>query len=1166
MSRHCSLRKSKNGLTHNIYNDNNNKGNVKTRYRVSNKKTTMKKLFLTTLLVIATVFAYAQTVQKTYHFGTPMVSEMNGYDVIRFADTYNNGIHGEAALPYQNVSLLLPQNTEAQCITVEYNDFVELEGTYNLMPQQKARPLSSTEPLVFEKNEGFYRSENVYPELTHSKVNTQYLNGCSFAFAQFTPVRYIPATGKVSYAQSVTVTIDVTASKSDKSKLLWMTPETEKRVERLAQNPEAVKAYKTRGRSVSGYELLVVTPQQWVPYFDEYVEFYEARGLRTHVTALEDILDSFEGRDNAEKVYNYAKQEYEDNGIMMLLLGGDTGLVPWRALYCFAQEGYEDNLPADMYFGCFDTNWDEDNDGVWGEVGEDDLLPEVGVGRMPFNNETQFNNMMHKTLEYQANPVLGEFNTVILGAEHLGDGYYGSTDLERLIGGSSDYDYTTVGIPEDYYFQKVYETATKPWTGKWFKDEINATGGQYVHHVGHANTDYVAGWYVNTTNDASFAQLDGVHHNYNFFHSHGCICGDFTHTCILERMVNISTGFVATTGNSRYGWYVPWGDGMAAHLHREFVDAYYNDRLPYIGTAFVEMKIMTAPYVTTSWGDEGCLRWNLYDLNILGDVAVCPWLDEPFRPEVSYASALALGTTATTISVKKDGVPQSNFRCSVFHNDELLAAGLTNDNGDADLVFAGGLDVADSLTLIITGPNAWPQTISVIGLNDNEAYVYPQDIDIHGDFEYGQPISMDVDFKNAGLVDANNVTATLTTASEFITLSKSTVDVGTVAAGQSITIADAFDVVVADNIPDGTYVCFDMVCTDGTNVWNREVFFIAKAPKLIVNGITYEEINGDGNGFLDPGELFRITATVINKGHKSANNVSVNGSVDNALIDFTLNNVQIGDIAVDGIFAASVEMSISPDIPEGTPISLNMRATSGQYMAEKSIDLCVGTVMESFETGDLTHLDWQLDGDAEWFVTDAQAHTGSYSAQCGNILKNQKTSLIIEINTMTDGEITFYYKTSTKYKRDYLIFYLDGKVKDYWSGENDWTMATFAISAGYHTLEWRYDTAANGATEGNVCWIDDITFPGNTMVLDDIDEIVSIENMTVYPNPATDVIYLNGADIQYVEIYNSIGKKVVSKNVVNTESISVAEFASGLYFVRSYDNNGKVSTTKFIKK
>ena len=1126
----------------------------------------MKKLILSTVFALVLgALSFAQTVQRTYYFGDPTVSEVNGYDVIRFADTYNNGIAGEASLPWQSVSLLLPQNTEAQTITVEYSDFVELDGNYNILPQQSPRPLSSTEPLVFEKNEDFYRSENVYPEITYSKVNTQYLNGCSFAFAHFTPVRYIPATGKVSYAKSVTVTIDVTASKSDRSSKLWMTPEVEKRVERLAQNPEAVQEYKTRARTIGGYELLVITPEQWVSHFDEYVAFYEARGLRTHVTALEDILANYDGRDNAEKMRTYIAQEYDNEGIMMVLLGGDSNVVPWRALYCYVSDEYVDNLPADMYFVCLDGTWDDDNDGLWGEIGEDDLLPELGIARMPFNNETQFNNMMHKTLEYQANPVLGEFHNVVLGAEHLGDGYYGSTDLNRLIGGSSDYDYTTVGIPVDYNFNKVYEKSNKPWSGKWFRDEINATGGQYVHHVGHANTDYVAGWYVNTTDDNSFAQLDGVHHNYNFFHSHGCICGDFTHTCILERMVNISTGFVATAGNSRYGWYQPWGDGMAAHLHRELVDAYYNDRLPYIGTAFVEMKIMTAPYVSTPWGEDGAMRWNLYDINILGDVAVCPWLDEPFRPEVSYASALPVGTTTTPITITKRGEAQSNFRCSIFHNGELLAFGMTDENGHADVDFGDALNVADTLKLIITGPNAYPQTINILGINNNTAFVYPQDIDIHGDFLFGTAISMDVDFKNAGTANANNVSATLTTASDFVTMSKSTVEIGTVNAGESVMVTDAFDIEVANNIPDETYVDFVMTCTDGTNVWNRDVFFQAVAPVMTVNELTYAEADGDMNGFLDPGESFIITATGKNIGHYVAENPYIHGDLNTEYLSFVTNDVHFSNLAVGDEFTESIEIRIADDTPNGTTVNINISAITGQYSAAKSIILTVGTVQEDFESGDFSHFNWTLEGDDNWFVTDSESHSDAYSAQSPQLSKHQSASMIIKMENTTDGELSFYYKMHIQHNRAALIIYLDNVVKDMLYGDLDWTLYTMDLPAGKHTIKWCYYTAQSGSTEEYVCWVDDITFPGNTIILN-AESFENDNEVAVYPNPANDVINVKGDEIQYVEIYNSIGLKVLSKDVNNSASINIADFASGVYFLRVTDRNGNVSTTKIIKR
>ena len=1124
----------------------------------------MKNLLLTIAFsLFLSALSFAQTVQKTYYFDNPTVSKVNGYDVIRFADTYNNGTTGEAMLPWQIVSLLLPQNTDAQDITVEYSDFVELEGTYNILPKQKPRTLSSTEPLVFEKNEGFYRSDNVYPENTYTKANTQYLNGCSFAFAQFTPVRYVPATGKVSFAQSVTVTIDVTASKSDRSSMLWMTPEVQSRVERLAQNPEAVQEYKTRARTINGYELLVITPQSYVPYFDEYVAFYEARGLRTHVTDLESILENYEGRDNAEKMREYIKHEYENEGILMVLLGGDSNVVPWRALYCNAEDMEIDNLPADMYFVCLDGTWNDNDNNLWGEIGEDDLEPELAIGRMPFNNLTQFNNIMHKTLEYQANPVLGELQTVVLGAEHLGDGYYGSTDLERLIGENSDYDYTTIGIPQDYNFARYYEKPTQAWNGGLFKNTINNNGGQYVHHVGHANTTYVAGWEERDINDDSFAQLNGVDHNYGFFHSHGCVCGDFTHSCILERMVTISTGFAVTAGNSRYGWYQPWGDGMAAHLHRELMDAYFHDRLPYIGTAFVEMKVMTAPYAV----NDGCMRWNLYDINILGDVAICPWLDEPFRPEVQYASALTPGTTTMPVTITKDGNPQSNFRCSIFHNNELLAFGMTDNLGNADINFAEALNVADTLKLIITGPNAWPQTLTVIGLNANEAFVYPQTVDIHGDYESGRAISMDVDFTNAGTVSTNNVIANLSTTSEHVTLSKSFAIVGSIGAGQTVSIADAFDVTVDNAIPDGTITDFVMTCVDGDHVWNRDLFFVAKAPQLIINELSYEELEGNMNGFIDAGETVRITVAGANNGHLVGLNPFIHGELNTDLVTFVNNDFHFDDIAANNNFVEYVDVVISPETPDGTIVSLNIEVSSGQYADNHNLKFCVGTVSETFESGDFMYHPWQLWGDADWFITDSLSHSGNFCAQCGNITKDQMTSMIIEMDVITDGEISFYVKTLTKNKRDYLIFYLDGKVKKYWSGDLDWTLETFPVSAGYHVMEWRYDTSKTGGTEGNVCWVDDIVFPTNTIIMDDVDELVSEEDaIAVYPNPAKDVVYLKGTDIQYVEVYNTLGMQILARNINDSESIDIADFAKGMYFLRITDNKGNISIKKFIKE
>ena len=1124
----------------------------------------------------------AQIVEKTFFFDKPNFEEYQGYEQISFgtmslsdvgtrqATSVQGAEEGNPVMPWHSVSLLLPQNTEAQDIEFEFSDFVEVEGSHLLYPYQRPRPLSLEEELPFVKNESVYASKEVYPSRYSAEVETQYLNGYSFAFSGFTPVRYVPATGKVSYAKTVTVRVKYAASKSDKSKMLKTSPEIVSRVERLAQNPEDVRFYSANGgqKSIGGYELMVITPEEWVSSFDEYKAFYSSQGLRTKVFSLESIYASSEGRDDQEKIRTFIANEYENEGIMMVLLGGDSKLVPYRGLYCYVMEDYEDELPADMYYVCLDGTWNDDNDESWGEPGEDDLLPELAIGRMPFNNETQFNNMMHKTLEYQRNPVLGEFNDIVFGAEHLGDGYYGSTDLELLIGEQDEDYYTTVGIPTDYNFHRVYANGETGWSGTIFRNKINEVGGGYVHHVGHANTDYVAGWYVSSTDHKSFSQLDGVNHNYNFFHSHGCICGDFTSTCILERLVNISTGFVAATGNSRYGWYIPWGDGPARHLHREFVDAYYHDRLPYIGTAFVEMKIATAPYVADMWGENGALRWNMYCINILGDVAVKPWLDEPFIPEVSYDLALNGGTSSTEVVVKKDNEPQSNFRCSLYYGDELLAFGMTDENGKAELVFSQALNIADTMQLIVTGPNAWCQTYDVLGLNNQSSFVYAKTVTMEDNnnnslLDYSENISLNIDFYNAGL-GVNNIISTLTTTSQdFIELLNDEVNVGNIGSNSTKSVADAFSFKVKDGVPDQQYVFLTITSTDGSNVWSQDLVYRLQAPVFEMYDITYDDVMGNDNGFVEAGESLRVYFRLKNIGNSKSDDVLVTASSSNQYVSFD-EGVSAGELNVDQVVSKYLVIEIDENTPEGEQFTIDLKLTSGEYEIHDELRFTVGTIKEDFETGDFSHLNWKFDNDLPWVITDELSHSGNYCVESGHIDDDEISSLLIEVENTSDGIVSFYYKVSTS-KTDYFVFYIDGVMQERWSGEVDWQYVSYDVPAGVHVFEWRYDKSPNIQEGQDRCWVDDILFPSNSLVLD-VNTITESKTFDIYPNPAKNYIVVKGDDIVVVEIFDMMGRKILTQNVKDSSVVNVNDFPQGLYLIRSLDVNNNITVKKFVKE
>ena len=1139
----------------------------------------MKKLNLILLALMASLFASAQSITHTYHYGQPVVSERDGYQQIGFQGCLPSGTVGNPTLPWQSVSLLLPQGQEAASINVEFADFVELEGVFNLYPAQKPRPISNEKEIPFAKNENLYRSNEAYPSQTFSSVSTHYLNGTAFAFSGFTPMRYVPATGKVSYAQTVIVTIETTTSRDDHSRKLWLTPENKASIQRLAQNPNVLGTYNMRSREIGGYDMLIITAEAWIPSFGDYLNLYNDKGIRTRIVALEDIYASMEGIDHQEQIRNYIIQEYETNGIQMVSLGGDVSIVPYRSLYCWAQEGEEDQLPADMYYACLDGTLNDDGDDRWGEVGEDDLLPEIGIGRLPFNNETQFQTIMHKTFSYLLNPVLGEFTSPILGAEHLGDGYYGSDDMERLIGTNNDFDYTTHGYPEEYNFKRYYAKPWLNWNATDFKNIIG-TGGQYVHHVGHANDDYVAGWTGSLMGNNYFAGNDGVHHNYMVFHSHGCICGNFPVSCVLEKMVTIETGFVVTTGNSRYGWYVPWGDGMAAHIHREFVDAYCNDLIPTVGMALREAKIATAPWVAIPFEEKdeenGCLRWNLYCLNVLGDVALFPWFEEPVTPDVDYPFGIMQGSLEMDVCVSSNagGTHRDfgNFTVSLFKGEQLLGRGTTASNGTVTLYFNDPSELVGDMELVVTGQSAWPQRLPVKGFTADEPYLFATLGTFHEDgnglLEPNETIRMDLGIRNPSNIDLNNVEVTLSCADSQIEILEGNATISSVEANSDYSTSylnpeGCFSFVVKDDATDLAHLYIDIELTADGQTWHSSVPVHICAPVLQYEAFTVDDSQGDQNGFIDPGELVTLQVSGLNIGHATAYDSYLTVSCNDERVQLLDNRVQIGDVESDGTFTASLSFTSDSDILGGTVFQIDMELHTGAFVTSYDYIFSIGVTVETFESTDFSFLNWEHGGDQHWFVTDSDAHTGTHSARSGAIDDDEVSNLFAYTEVLADGEISFWFKTSTENRKDMFAFFIDGQMMDWWSGENDWTYVSYEFEAGSHVFEWLYDKNKSNQSGSDCVWIDDITFP-RTCIVTKVEEVVTLRENDLYPNPTSGTFTLELAGESNVGIFNMIGQNVMNlEKVSGHQQVHLEGLPKGLYFVR-IQNGNRTETKKLV--
>ncbi len=891
----------------------------------------MKKFLLLFTAFCLTAFTLqAETVQKNYTFSNPTITEANGYQTISFDKAMLTGIAGEPMLPYVSVSMLLPPGHSAQEIHIIPGELVTLQGTYQIYPMQHSQPVSKGGSGIFAKKDAVYQKNAQYPESLHGTLTTQFLNGYSVAMSAFTPVIYNPSTGGLSYYKTVTVEI-VTASDPKAVVALENINSSEPvlaRLQNLTGNIALAKNYPQRQTRTDDYDMIIITPNQYADDFQQLVDFYAPRGIIAQIATTESIYSTMPGSDYPMKIRNYIIQEYQNHGIQHVTLGGDVELVPYRGFYCTVQSSSvytDDNIPSDLYFSGLDGTWNDNGNSWWGEIGEDDLLPEVGIGRFSISNQTDFNALMHKTLTYQESPIPGKMRDPLFAGEWLYSGptTYGSDYLELLIGYHNDNGYETTGIPEDHNITKLYEDV-QPYSVSDLLQEINE-GKSFVHHVGHANSNYTMGLYNSDITNSNFSQVNGVINNYTLAFSHGCICGAFDdNDCIAERMINIENFAAAVLMNSRYGWFNEGQtEGPAAHLHRELCDALYDKKESIIGMAYSITRIETAPWVNApgQW-EEGALRWNFYDCNVLGDAGLRVWTDEVSTISANYQNALPIGVPSISITISGNGVIEG-LNCVFEQNGVIYGKAETNAAGQAEIVFTEPVTNVDDAVIYVSGYNCLVHEFPVTVVPNSGAYVvYGTSVinDVNGNNngipEYTESILLTSTMNNVGTVMANNVVVTISSTDPYVTITDNTENFGNIAGGATATVNNAFAFEIADNTPDQHAISFSVQAV-GQDSWSSSFSVIVCSPSLAFNGFTIND-GPSGNGLLDPGETVEMMVSVENEGAAQAYNVTALLSTSDPYITINTTTAQnVGNLGAGIIGQASFSVSAAANVPFG---------------------------------------------------------------------------------------------------------------------------------------------------------------------------------------------------------------------------------------------------------
>jgi hypothetical protein len=345
----------------------------------------------------------------------------------------------------------------------------------------------------------------------------------------------------------------------------------------------------------------------------------------------------------------------------------------------------------------------------------------------------------------------------------------------------------------------------------------------------------------------------------------------------------------------------------------------------------------------------------------------------------------------------------------------------------------------------------------------------------NGVLDYGEQVDLDFSVNNVGSAQATNVMVTITSTDPNITIIDGTENFGNIAAGTIVTVNGAFTIEAAGDVTDGYVINFDLEAV-GEDTWISYFSIEAHAPILFAEEFIINDVTGNNNGRLDPGETVTVLIPTANEGSSTSPSAIGTLTCAEPLITIDDDTYILGEIIAGGSVDAVYTVTADPGISVGTPLNFVYDVDAGAYSIQTNFAIVVGLIVEDFETNNFESFDWLFGGNADWIISTG-AYEGTYCAESGDIGNNQTSSLYLEVNVLAAGELSFYKKVSSESNYDYLRFFVDNTEMGSWSGEVSWSQETYQITAGNHTFKWEYDKDGSVSSPSDCGWVDYIIFP-----------------------------------------------------------------------------------------
>ncbi len=898
-------------------------------------------------------------------------------------------------------------------------------------------------------------------------------------------------------------------------------------------------------------KMLVIADQSFMSAMQPFVNWKNRSGRQTEMVSIQSIGN------NSDSIKSYIQQYYNTKGLAYVLLVGDNMQVTPKML--------SSTTASDNYYGY---------------LAGSDSYPEVFIGRFSSETVAHVQTQVNRTLDYETfnNQISNYYSKGIGLASQEGPGDDNEYDYQHVRNMRTDllaYNYTAVS--ELYEGSQGGVDAVGNPSASMVTNELN-DGKGILLYTGHGSSQSFGTSGFSSTNVAALNNVGKL----PLVWAVACVNGEFVNqTCFAEkwlRSVNSQGQAVGAVATLMSTINQSWNPPMDAQ--DEMVDLLVESYTSNIKRTFGGLSMNGCMHMNDQYGSGGADMTDTW--TIFGDPSLMVRTSTPNQIYASHPPTINTGLSSITVNVS-----HNNVLVAFSVNDSLITTAVPSNNV-AILNFNPIVSV-DTFDIVITGYNLIPYQGIVVSSPSQAPYITSDLVKVNdiqannnSKLDNGETTYIGVRLKNLGSLSTNSVTVALSCNNQFITLIDSTENFGNFLPGDTISILNAFQVLVSNNIPDQTNVMFGLQITDANgNSWNPAFSLIANAPILEIESYQISESTGNGDGKFDAGETLELAMQVKNTGHNKINN-SIGSINSNSLL---INNISlpqnISTIEIDSSTTLSFDFDIANTAIAGDMAVLIAKVINGLLGDSISLEFRVGIFTEDFETSDFSKYSWLNISSKPWKIDSNVYYDGANSAKSGLGTNddNESSILQLDINVASNDSIIFFMKVSSEdgsaYGQywDFLEFFVDVNSMGKWQGEIDWTRYAFPIQAGLRELTWIYQKDQVESYGDDCAWIDLIVLPplvDNSSIGNDI----FVKSFNVFPNPIENTISFEITSTMKMEgriiITNLDGKIVLNDEIVkvvagvNKFSTNTSVLSSGIYNITFITNDQSI-TRKIVK-